>query len=544
MLTIAAVVFAQGFPDLLLPWHPYGSFGFSPRSDGTIVAIVPNMAAAKAGLRLGDRVDFSGLGVHERRRLIYFTIAPAGEQLTFPIVRDGLRRNVTLTATPFPRSLADNVTDVMEVLSRFAFLAIAAALVLLRPSLLTWSFFATAAGSQFGVATFAWTSDAWIQTVITLMNLGEIAAACGAVIFAMLFPRTITPPPVRRAAIGLAAFGCAWFIFNLVNRAAIGFAWLARGSVALAVTVSSLNVQLTIVLYSAAIIAFTINYVRSPSGDRLRMQWVALGFAVGTLGIVTPVTIGGLLGLAPPLWTINVLLALAVFIPISVAYAILHHRVIDVRFFVSRALVYGALTSIAIGLLALLDFAVSRQLEATQLGLAVEVAGAVAIGFGLNKLHGSVESVLDRFVFRSLHDAERRLERVGRAMMYAQSPEAIDAMLSTEAKDALQLVCAHVVRDCDPNHPLVLELQAERAPVQRGDELAMPMLVRHRLLGYVLYGPHNSGAAIDPAEKSVLVQLTSAAVAALDHLAAEARSEENERLRIENGVLRSLIAES
>jgi hypothetical protein len=61
--------------------------------------------------------------------------------------------------------------------------------------------------------------------------------------------------------------------------------------------------------------------------------------------------------------------------------------------------------------------------------------------------------------------------------------------------------------------------------------LAVPVLVRHRLIAIALYGSHSNGEALDPDEVDAIDRLASGAAAAYDHLEAEALRRENELLR-------------
>jgi len=51
--------------------------------------------------------------------------------------------------------------------------------------------------------------------------------------------------------------------------------------------------------------------------------------------------------------------------------------------------------------------------------------------------------------------------------------------------------------------------------------LAIPLVVRHEVLGFVLYGGHTGGEALDPDEIRSLSSLANAAAGAYDHLQTE-----------------------
>jgi hypothetical protein len=531
---------AENAADFSLPWNPYATFGFSSSVDGRISKVEAGSQAAKAGLKEGDRIDVAALGLHARRRLTFATLSPPNLRITFPVMSGNTRRNVTLVSVAMQRTLFDNVSDIVETLERAAFLVIAAVLVLLRPSLLTWSFFLIAFSVQEGVWTQVFLSDRLIMPYTFLANASETAGAVASVIFAMLFPRTEPSPAVRRSAIALALFGVALVAFDSANGYSLSFGWMASGSAAWATLVYTFSSWSHVGLNLAAIAVFGLNYLRSPSQDRLRMQWVALGFAVGSCGTIMPSLIG-YFDVDVPLIVLNVLLALTIFTPLSVAYAIVKHRVIDIRFFLSRALVYSLVTTVAVAALALIEFVIAQSLEATRLGLVVEIAGAVAIGLCISRLHRLIDGFVERYVFRSVYQAEQHLTRIGEAMMFARSPRSIDEMLTGETERALRLASVTVVREFDPDEPLALRLLAGRETLDHGDLLAMPLLIRHRLFGYVLYGHHTNGSAIDPNERALLEKITARASNAYDHITSEEKAAENERLRIEVDVLRSAL---
>jgi hypothetical protein len=275
-----------------------------------------------------------------------------------------------------------------------------------------------------------------------------------------------------------------------------------------------------------------------------------------------------------PIWANNLLQMLNVLVPITVMYAILKHRVIDVRFFLNRALVYGILTTIGVGLLVLLDWAVAKRLES--FGIIVEVAGALVLGVGIQRLHGFVDALVDRYVFRSVHEAEKHLERVADAMVYAESLGAIDKLLVEESTRALRLQSAAVFRrdggafareaavgwrdgtttNIAADDPLALDLQAQKHGVGAGPFLAnrrdfppdnaapafaAPICIRERMIGFALFGAHLNASDIDPNEQQILERFVARAAIAYDHVWSLERAAENARMRIELDFLRDLV---
>jgi hypothetical protein len=200
----------------------------------------------------------------------------------------------------------------------------------------------------------------------------------------------------------------------------------------------------------------------------------------------------------------------------------------------------------------------SRQFAETRLTLTAEIIFALALGSGLNMLHRNVDRLVDGTFFRQRHLAEERLAKAAGAVLRAESHEAVDRFLVHEPVRALGLASAalfhgdedraHFFRELDvgwdnadlreltPDDPLVLHLLAEGAPVRLAEVawssddvprmanavLAMPVLLRDQLVAIVLYGPHRTGADIDPDEVRSLVPLVERAGAAYDHIEARA----------------------
>jgi hypothetical protein len=554
---LAGLVAAVSLPDIVLPWHPFATFGFDVDPNGRVLDVVPNSAAAATIIRPGDTVDIPATDVGARRYLITpYAAAVAGQRATFAVVdARGARYNVSLVARTRLRSMLDNVADVMQVLSYLVFLLTAAALVLLRPGGLTWAFFAyslCAAGTSISMESEP--PFAWAVLVLCIANL-QTLLWLPFMIFALRFPtdridgwRLIVQRGLLLSLIALvpasayAAIGALFAAPNLLIANLIVFQILP--------TIGF--------LFGAAI--FIATYIHANAVDRPRIRWVIFGFVLGYSGIIVANALS-LTGLALwPIWLNDLVQTLNVAVPITVAYAIVKYRVIDVQFYLNRALVYGLLTTIAIGVLTLLHWVASKQLEGFHLGVFLEIAGALAVGFSILKLHGAIEALVDRFVFRSVHNAEQHLAKTNDSMMYAQSVAGLDRMVCVEPRRAFNLswtAVFHVLEsgsyrrsesagvdehtEFDRDDPIVLEMCATRSPVATRDYAAFPFVIRGDILGFALFGIHANGSAIDPNEREILGTFVGRATAAYDNLTSKMRATENARLRVENDTLRSLI---
>jgi hypothetical protein len=583
VIALTAVAVAYTAPDLALPWHPWGDFGMTYEFTGDATAVVttvrPGGPAARAGVHLGDAIDLAAMPLRDRQSLLSvsnvlnaYNPAVPGDAITFQFMRgNGSLRAVTLRAVPHLRSLADNVTNELQVISECAFAIMAMLLVLVRPSALTWAFFvyglSAAIGSELGTI-YAPMILKLLEILWLTLTRGP-AALAAFIIFALRFPSNECTGWKRvgeRSVLAIAAV-----LAGLALYSAIGVINLAPG-------IAAIGYALDLVysvgyLVGAAVFVATIIFA-TPQ-ERPRITWVILGFIFGYGGVVLLNSLGDLS--TPPIPVYNTLQTLNILVPIAVTYAILKHRVIDVRFFLNRALVYGILTTIGVGLLVLLDFAVAKRLEA--FGIIVEVAGALVLGIGIQRLHGLIDALVDRYVFRSVHEAESHLARVADAMMFAESLATIDKLLVDESARALQLRSVAVFRRegagfrreaaigwnevreeyIAADDPFALDLQAQKTGVAASPFLAkrtdmpqgaaapafaIPILVREQMIGFTVFGAHLNASDIDPDEQRILQSFVARATVAYDCVSNLERASENARMRIELDFLRALVAPS
>jgi hypothetical protein len=286
---------------------------------------------------------------------------------------------------------------------------------------------------------------------------------------------------------------------------------------------------------------------------RRRVSWVIAGVVVSALAYAGFNTLPPLFlveGNTPTLATVlaDVFQLLSCALPIALAYAVLRHRVLDIGFALNRTLVYGTMTALVVVVVSLVDWLTSRMLSEQRLALAIEAGVTIGLGFILNWLHGKIERLIDRVVFRARHIAEKRIEyRIG-ALAFASSASAVDDALGVEAAHILALASAAVftrlgssepfackastgwenasLRTFDDDSLLVRTLLSLERPIvlddvaihlegaPHGNErpmIAIPMVAQHELQGFALYGNHHEGTLPDPEEIALLAKLCAAA---------------------------------
>jgi hypothetical protein len=534
-------------PRLTCLWAACPKNGLNFDYDGYIDSVVPGSPAEKASIGTGDRI---------------VPPLPRGldrdppNTLAFDVKHGAQLRHVVLKPEPMNATQSDNFRFIALFSSYLIFVAVGSALLLLRPSPTTWIFYLFCVLRRYGDLYFYWPgSDGffWFNTLF-FGSLGGAECALVAM-FALRFPRYQIIGWRRVADYVAMLLAVLLPIGWLVVLLRFDFFGLPSGGLTEAL------VQLTSAVYFAAAAIFLVTLLQSHGDQRQRLQWI-LVFPVFLLLRVAVINLPDVI---PP-WVSDAMIALGVFIPLTVAYAVIRRRVFDVQFVISRALVYGTLTTLIAGTFLLLDWFMSKQFEQTRFTLTAEIIFALALGSSLNMLHRNVDRLVDGIFFRQRHFAERRLARAAAAVMRAETFSTVDRFVVHEPVEALSLVSAalfrksdrssgfvrrvdvgwdnHDIHDLSADDPLVLHLLAEGAPVHISDVawssghaphmahsvLAMPLLLRDQIVGIALYGPHRNGADIDPDERKSLTPLLDRAGAAYDHIDAEALRDKVELL--------------
>jgi hypothetical protein len=579
VVILGGFILAMTMPNILTSTRGYSLalLGVTLSPDFHVASVIPGTSAAKAGLRSGDRIDVSSLTIQQRMDVWGASFVRPGEVVQFAVVRNNAKIPMRVMTPPANTSQASTWLTVIKRCAAAVFVIVAGGLLLLRPSRMLWGFYLFALGSVGGSPIFylpllpGWLEFALQELVYNVYY--ALFFLAGLLIFVARFPGDSTD---------------GWRAW--IDRAAVPFALLYAGvlvaSDVLQVVLTNVIPEPVSVAYALAIVAdgaeilavvcLFSGFIHLQADQRQRLKWVVAA-------VVTFALAQGYINVAlflpnegwPVSWTnarftSDVLNALEVVIPLAVAYAVLKHRVLDVNFVISRALVYGILTTVIVGAFAIVDWVIGRALESRQLAFAADLAVAVAFGFGLNGLHKRVDTFVDRVLFRHRHLAEVRLERISAGLPHVTSVKTVDELAVAEPADAFGLTSAAIFRrgeagrfareaaigwpadtaaELHSDDPIIVNLQGERGALRlravrrKFDDLPsgaampaliIPLLVRHQLEGVALYGAHSTGEDIDPDEVRVLERLLSSASAAYDHIEAQALRRRVEELAREN----------
>jgi hypothetical protein len=555
---------AFGVPSVLYLQGHYGSVGLVRAEPGgaarnagvnTVAEVAPGSPAARAGIVPGDvvvRAEAEYAPPFEQ----LMARTPSGRPVPYAVVHAGQRRIVEMTPRPI-RVAPERSAVIIALLLRGAIIAlIGALLVLLRPSFMTAAFFilclefAEVAHPAGNLELVSAVPLFWKPLFLALTCIVNGGAPAVAAIFCMRFPSGEPLPSWRRIEKAMIVVGAATIALYFAALYAGGTASELGGTLYRIVTI------VWWISYAIAAAAFMVRYAHASGEDRARLRWVAIGlgsflasYALFWYSENSPS--------APPdlsLWAqfVNVL-------PLAVLYAVVRHRVIDVRIAGGRAIAFAVLSAIPVIAFSLIDWALSNRLASSKLALVAEVFVAVGFGFWVNASQRRIDNLIEAIFFRARKAAEDRLRRVARRLAHASDRAALDEALVSEPYEALQLVAVALYRragaryvrvaqrawpddalpQLDANDGLALELVATGESVDvkaiawpgapalaaQRPALAVPICVRRDTTGFLLLGEKADGERIDALEQTAVEALVEAAANAYDHLEAEEQRE-------------------
>ena len=539
---------------LLVPWgistikpSSYGDFGMSFDSNWRIVED-PRSPADKANLKAGDIIRWPQR-LHDRLTLARQPPPEIDEQITIEAVRDGRRRMITLRAAPLsPMARSETISQLVLVTSLSCWLVIGALLVLVRPSKITWGFYLAATSLiQLFSPNYAAPKipDSWAFIFSSLLLVLTVAGVFGFLMFCLRFP-TNKVAGWRKIADGLAP---ASFISLAVLTVSTN-TWPIYPTGAEYAIWSQVfyNLSLVVLLVIVALgLASLVGQYRSSTGlKRERIKWVLFGVICASIGFLTWALFAvsssfGSPPISPPLAQ-TVGGAPLIVLPLTVAYAVIRHRVIDVRFVVNRALLYGTIALFAGALIVLTDWLFSTRFTNSRIQTAVYAGIALLVGLSLNAARHRITAIIDRWFFHEWHRTELQANLIGDTIHRATSRTDLYQHLTAGIANAYSLASVALFEQLTDGgfvrvaaygwppgalwHILPADAIAKRAPSLRlvdvdsfgwGEQalpagvarpsLMIPIIAGKKAPAMLLCGAHDNGTGLDPDEIRMIRRL-------------------------------------
>jgi PAS domain S-box-containing protein len=482
--------------------------------------------AFDAGVKYRDHLDALGGEPITTARDIERILAGNGYQpIEASFTRPkGSQYSVEITPIPFP--FEDLVSYyIVPSLVGFVFLLIGLWAYRLRSDrwesralLLFVSGLSIMTSTLFEISTTRYTNALW--------GLAVLLTAGGMMYLSLVFPHPVrmvrTNPNLRILPwLGLALF-VPWMISSVLdssNRYFYGTMWQLG--------------YLTIVLGFILLIGTLVYRIIRAQSPLIRQQSRIIIF--GTTLALTPiifylVMLGS--GNAVPLrgW---VFFPPMILMPLSITYAILRYRLLDVDAFLTRVLTYTLMTAAVLGaffgLLTTLSLILERTVQPNNPFVIAIFLFVLVIG--LNPLHNAVQRIIDRLFYRDRADYRRILTALSRSLVItpdlSQTLRTLDQELNQALNperfviylynDELGEYFPHATHEDSappypaedplvdvikgsenpiwiaPGLPLPAKLQPASAYVRLNGYVFVPLRYENRLIGFVALGPRRSG---------------------------------------------------
>jgi hypothetical protein len=544
----AFVTVTQGFVE-----YPIG-IDYS-QAEGPRVGYLSDPGVLPAGVRVGQLVTWTGRSWWRAGNPLFGDAV----QVQTP------RALVTVRAERRPLAPSTEAVVLLNIVVALAIFIFAGVLCYKRPGIMTialWVLLAMDFNIQFLINFYQQLPEAVARPIVGFINAFFGGWSFYPVIwFALRFPDDRVRTKAMHVAdylwTAVAVLALGWFLYD--------YSRITFGKAGEYDTLENFVWRYTIpqnIPNLLALPAFLWVYASAGEVTRRRLTWVIVGFIL----FVVFATVGNIgTDLWPPLRSVaNGAILISALCPLVMIYAVLRHHLLDISFVVTRALVYSILTAIIVAVVAVVDWIAGKYLFETRAALALEAAIAIAIGFVLQRMHGALESFVDRVVFAGRHAAERHIERVIAALAFAKTQDGVLNALVDDPHAALDLASCDVfiddgtaltlrarhgphgseIKQLSHDDAIARLLLSERRPIGIAEahwhapgagepalDIAVPLFSRNDLLGIAFYGRHRNGTAIDPEERDLLRRLCDAAAVAYEAVALARAREELAALR-------------
>jgi hypothetical protein len=554
ILTIAGCIAIPLIPVTAQPIDASFAAGSDPA-----MAVLPSSLGVPmpAGLKSGDVAHLADMSPNTRS---FFMVGganpPVGTSIDLPVRRaDGIH-HIQLQFMRVNFFNGDAVNIATEV-AGYALVLLVAALGLL----LLWRGQSRAA---YGVA--IWCFATFLQTMFAVIPLpvpygnmlnwsGNTLQTLGTLVGLYLVADglTMSARTVQRRhrahwrfgvvlviyAIGVTFFNAHFFLYG-------DFKLFGYDSLGLDVVVG-----LHFMAFMISLSMLVFSYKRCDAVNQARIRWVLFSL-VGLLISYILGLVAGRLGL--PIFVLNIIgTALIALTFLGFAYAVLKHQLVSLQLVLNRALVYGLVTSLVVGVFAAMLSFLEHETLNTETNRLLALLVPLVLGMGLDTIKRQVNAYLGKVFFRRRHESEAALAQFARTSGHIDDTEKLldltaDELFNRAGPQALgiyltspQTSGATITRQrgdapCPPkldnNDLAFLRLKAGDAEVNLPgvgsalgqDGLVYALQVRSQLLGCIYLGARPA-EAYSAEERQLFERVAHQVAVALHALRLEAQRE-------------------
>jgi hypothetical protein len=496
----------------------------------TVGYVVPNSAAARAGIRPGDVLDLGR--ATPAQRWAYVSRRRIGERIPYFIARNGTVTPTAVAVMRGPPWRADTWLGALGI----GWMLIFAAIILWRGREERRARILALLLISWAVSNQLWSGVLWTPwlPVSVAAELANFALNAYMIVLAVAYAATFGTMSFGRRVIAVLTIVAAALIFVL---AVIVVGGTVAGAASIAYVASSVQASAFLAALIGSVLCLVLA-IAVAGGERDELVWAGAPLAV----ISSAEALGFIAFLFNLPWgPVHIIVNVGFFLmPAGLTYSVLARRVVDIGFVLNRAAVFTCVSVVIVGLFVLFEWLFSLWIERANrtASIAFEGALALALGMSIRFVHGRVDRLLDTVFFRKRHEDEQAIRAIAHEAAYVNDP---GVLVNRTIAVLEQHADASFVRILDgtSDDPAIVSLRAWHKQVDLtavdgtaiAGEWAYPMVARGRLVGALVIGPKRSSESYAPDESAAIMELAHATASALEALT---RGDDSRLVRIES----------
>lgn len=309
----------------------------------------------------------------------------------------------------------------------------------------------------------------------------------------LVFPRTAPVLAARPRLLPGLLYGVApglFVVLLLITGGDVLRTWMVFG-----VTSSMWMVALLAVAVARVVLLASRERDREA---RAQVRWVALGFLIG-LGFAVPSGVLWFVGLLDAQTALDASRIYVIALPVTLAIAILHHRLFDIDLVLNRALVATVLTSavlaIYVGVVALVGLVVAQAFAGSLIA-----TGIVAIM--VQPLRARVQRGINRLMYGERDDPYAVVSRLGERLAAIASLDALMPEVAEAIAQALRLPFVEIDVDL-PNGRTECAARVGRPQ----PAVTLPLVSQGAPYGRLRAAPRGRGETLSASDRALLEEL-------------------------------------
>lgn len=272
-------------------------------------------------------------------------------------------------------------------------------------------------------------------------------------------------------------------------------------------------------------------YLRGRSrARRQQLGVVLLGMAVAVLPLTILDVFPTLLRVAP-LVSPQMAALTMIFLPFSLAYAVLRYRFLDIDLIVNRTLIYGTLTLVLAGYYALFLSALNHiGLERNAYGPLLTVLFFVVATLTFAPARNLIRTIIDQLIYRDRYDYASTLRELGAHLASVQPLDEVLLTVTEQLQTAMNLQGAAVllrrpdgefrIVAVSGDYPTIKDIEILRLDAASGrlgqrSESLIPLVAHGEESGFLYLGPKRSLARLSDEDLDLAQTLASQAAVAV-----------------------------